>query len=59
MYFNDSLEPALFVLDVSSHKLFIRLRQVDNALNDAEYVANTTRQKSDHQLNNSFSRVTE
>ena len=52
------LEPTLFVLNIRSHKVFIRLREIDNSLDDADdtsgHGSKTTSQHGDQEHNNSF-----
>jgi len=51
------LEPALLVLYVRSHKVFVRLRQIDDSFDQADDPADTT--KAEHQLDDPFGRVSE
>src|ERR1041385_3862183 len=54
-----NLEPALFVLNVSSDKLFVRLRQVNDPFDDADNTRSSARYNADTQLNNSLGGVAE
>src|SRR5690349_14533998 len=51
------LEPTLLILNVCSHKLFVRLGQIDYAFDDAHNACESTSDNTQRQLNDSFSGV--
>src|SRR5688572_33320427 len=48
------LEPTLLALDVSPDKLFVRLCQVDNSLDEADDGTDAARHQGDNDLDDSF-----
>ena len=54
-----NLKPTLLTLNVSPHKLLVRLRQINNSFDETNDGPNATRHQSDDDLDDSFRRVTE
>src|SRR6185369_4727843 len=57
--FGAELEPALLILNVRSHKLFVRLSEIDDPFDDADDARGSAGHNADTELNNSFGGVAE
>lgn len=53
------LEPAALTLNVSSDELFIALGEVDDSFDQADYATDSAGHKSNHNLDDPLSRITE
>src|SRR2546422_3976914 len=54
-----ALEPSPLILNIGSHKLLVRLREINDSLNETDNAADATRNAGDHDLNDALSRVTQ
>jgi hypothetical protein len=57
--FRGGSEPALLALNVGPHKLFVRLREINDALDYTDDAAGPARENRDNDLNDALVRVTQ
>ena len=57
-FYHTELEPALVSPDIRPHKFFIRLRQINNAFDDADDAADAT-EHAEYKLDDPFLGVTQ
>src|SRR5690242_17676018 len=54
-----NLKPALLVLNVRSHEVFVRLGQINDAFDDAENTREPASDHAEHELDNALGRVSQ